>query len=147
MNAKKIPVLIADDSEDDHFFLKRAAGTLERLQIVGAVMDGDGVLAYLGGTAPYGDRTLFPFPELLLLDLQMPRRNGFEVLKWLQENGRAGAMTVVVVSGSQREEDIRKALSLGADYYQAKPADVGSWTDMLKAIEFYASRHHRSPQT
>lgn len=147
MNEKKIPVLIADDSEDDQFFCKRAAANLEKLEIVGSVVDGEDLLAYLSGTAAYADRKRFPFPELLLLDLQMPRRNGFEVLKWLKENTKVPNMIVVVVSGSTQEEDIRKALALGADYYQAKPAEARSWTAMLTTIEFYASRHRRSHNT
>jgi CheY-like chemotaxis protein len=146
MKAKKIAVLIADDSEDDQFFFKRAAGTLEKLQIVGSVLDGEELVAYLAGAAAYADRTRFPLPELLLLDLQMPKLNGFDVLQWLKENDKTENMTVVIVSGSTREEDIRKALALGAHYYQAKPADIGSWTDMLKSIEFYAWRQRGSDQ-
>jgi CheY-like chemotaxis protein len=147
MNQKKIPVLIADDSEDDQFFFKRAAAKLEKLEIVGSVRDGEDLLAYLSGAAAYADRTRFPLPELLLLDLQMPKRNGFDVLEWLKENTNMPDMIVVVVSGSSQDTDIRKALALGADYYQAKPAEPQSWTAMLQAIEFYASRHRRESQT
>ena len=147
MNETKIPVVIADDSEDDQYFYRRAAVELEKLQIVGAVLDGEELLEYLSGRKEYTDRTRFPLPELLLLDLQMPRKNGFEILKWLNENGRSKEMTVVVVSGSTREEDIRQALALGADYYQAKPANAQSWISMLKAIEFYASRNRRKPSS
>lgn len=146
MTAKKIPVLIADDSEDDQFFFRRAIGTLEKLEIVGSVADGDALVAYLSGARDYADRTRFPLPELLLLDLQMPKRSGFEVLEWLKERGQSERLTVVIVSGSTREDDIRRALALGADYYQAKPSNVGSWTDMLKTIEFYASRQRRGSQ-
>lgn len=146
MNAKRIPVLVADDSEDDLFFFKRAATHLEKLQIVGTAYDGEDVVAYLSGQAAYADRNRFPLPELLLLDLQMPRRNGFEVLEWLKDNPGMSPSTIVVVSGSTREEDIRRALSLGADYYQAKPADAQSWTAMLRIIEFYASRQRKSQE-
>ena len=146
MNAKRIPVLIADDSEDDQFFCKRAARDLEQLEIVGSVMNGEEVIAYFSGAAGYADRKRFPLPELLLLDLQMPKRNGFEILKWLKENPKPPGLTVVIVSGSIREEDIRQALALGADFYQAKPPDARSWNAMLRTIEFYASRQRKSQQ-
>lgn len=133
-------MLVADDSEDDQFFIRRATAKLEKLEIVGSVLNGEDTLAWLSGAAPYGDRKRFPLPDLLLLDLQMPKLNGFDVLKWLKENGSPAQMTVVVLSGSTRQEDIRKALALGADYYQAKPADAQSWAAMLRGIEFYASR-------
>src|SRR5688572_13030007 len=130
MNAKKIGVLIADDSEDDHFFFKRATKGFEKLEIVGSVLDGDDLIKYLAGSAAYADRDRYPLPQLLLLDLQMPKRDGFDVLKWLKENPSIVDMTVVIVSGSIREEDITQALALGADYYQAKPADAESWNAM-----------------
>ncbi|HYV28568.1 MAG TPA: response regulator, partial [Candidatus Eisenbacteria bacterium] len=98
---EKYLILMVDDSEDDCLFLKMAIDKAERLRFIGSVSDGEELLAYLSGKNDYGDRQRFPLPDLLLLDLKMPRKDGFEVLKWLQSQPFEG-MIVVVLSASER---------------------------------------------
>ncbi|MDB6124097.1 MAG: response regulator receiver protein [Pedosphaera sp.] len=102
-------VLLADDSEDDRLFTRLAFRNHPRLKIVEEVTNGEEAIAYLSGTGIYRDREKYPFPDLLLLDLKMPRFDGFEVLGWLQQQLFSG-LKVVVVSGSFLPSDIARAL-------------------------------------
>jgi len=84
--------------------------------------DGEQAIAYLSGSEAYADREEHPFPDLVLLDLKMPRLDGFEVLRWIRTNPPTKSLPVVVLAGSSFRADIRRALELGANSYAAKPA-------------------------
>lgn len=127
-------VLVADDSEADRVLLKSAVREARRLQITGEVSDGTQAIAYLKGLANFRDREKFPFPDLLLLGLKMPRVNGFEVLEWLQKQA-FGQLTVVVVTDSMQPEHIKRALDLGADLFQVKPKTCHDREAMIRALE------------
>ena len=79
-------------------------------------------VAYLGGEGDYADREEYPFPDLVLLDLKMPRLDGFEVLQWIRTNPVTKTLPVVVLAGSSFRADVRRALELGANSYAVKPA-------------------------
>jgi CheY-like chemotaxis protein len=115
-------VLYVEDNADDFELLERASkkcGTPFSLQ---HVTDGEQAVAYLNGTGPYADREDYPLPDLVLLDLKLPRLDGFEVLHWIRTNPPTATMPVVVLAGSSFRADIRRALELGANSYAAKPA-------------------------
>jgi len=140
-------VLVADDSPDDYSLLELAVQRMERerLRLVGRVADGAEAIAYLEGRGQYADRQQYPFPDLLLLDLKMPGMDGFGVLRWLQTHSFRELM-VIVLSGSDRREDVTQALELGADYYQTKQIDLSSQVQMLNLCEQYlVRRRHESP--
>src|SRR3954453_16875699 len=103
MSALKI--LIADDSADDRFLLQRSLKAVPSCEVVGCAEDGDAAVRYLSGEGRFSDRSRFPFPDLLLLDLKMPGMNGFEVLEWLSQRVFRD-LRVVVLSGSALDEDI-----------------------------------------
>ena len=114
-------VLYVEDNADDFALLKRASrkcGTPFSLQHAD---DGDKAIAYLSGSGDYADREEYPFPDLVLLDLKMPRLDGFEVLQWIRINPDTKTLPVVVLAGSSFRADIRRALELGANSYAAKP--------------------------
>jgi DNA-binding response OmpR family regulator len=75
------------------------------------------------GEANYADRARFPVPALVLLDLKMPKVDGFDVLAWLRTRPELESLPVVVLSSSSREDDIQRARTLGAADYRVKPAD------------------------
>jgi CheY-like chemotaxis protein len=115
-------VLYVEDSTDDFDLLKlasRKCGTPFSLQ---HAADGDEAIAYLSGSGPYADREEHPFPDLVLLDLKMPRLDGFEVLRWIRANPDTMRLPVVVLAGSAFRADVRRALELGANSYATKPA-------------------------
>ena len=130
----RFPVLLADDSREDRFFVQHALRDSLCLQPVLEVSDGQAVMDYLSGTGPYADRTLFPFPELLLLDIDMPRMNGFEVLAWIQRQDFPH-LRVVMLSASLDSESIQMALELGADYYQIKGDDTSKLKALVRRLE------------
>ena len=139
LSKERYLVLMVDDSEDDCLLIKMALGKADRLSFIGSVSDGDELVAYFQGDGPYADRIRFPLPDLLLLDLMMPRRNGFEVLKWLQSQP-FDDMVVVVLSGSEQPEDARRAIDLGADHFHAKYADSRKRLELVKLLEQYLSQ-------
>src|SRR5688572_12319595 len=101
MAQARISVLVAEDRDDDRFFIERAASGLTRLSIVAWAKDGHQAVEYLS-EAQEGE-----IPEVLLLDLRMPRKDGFQVLEWLKEK-KLPRLLVVMLSDSDNEEDIRR---------------------------------------
>jgi len=127
-------VLVADDSENDRWLLSLAMGRTARLRIVAEVTNGADVIAYLQGSGRFAQREKFPLPDLLLLDLAMPVKNGFEVLTWLRRQPLP-SLKVVVLTDSMNPEHIKRALDLGADHFQVKPASNGELESMVFALE------------
>jgi CheY-like chemotaxis protein len=127
-------VLLADDSEDDRLLLRRALRKKPRFALVGEVYDGEAAIAWLAGQGDYKDREKFPFPDVLMLDLKMPRMTGHEVLAWLQTRTFSN-LRVVVVSGSFLPRDIARSRELGADAYFKKEAQEEQQYAMLSDIE------------
>src|SRR2546421_5940528 len=102
-------ILVAEDDPYDAFLLKRAfikAGIDVHMDFV---EDGEETIHYLKGENGFSDRTLHPFPVLLLLDLKMPKMDGFDVLRWLKEQTGLKRLLVTVLSSSDHPEDINRA--------------------------------------
>jgi CheY-like chemotaxis protein len=121
MTKERYTVMLVDDSEHDRLFMRRAIQADPRLRIVGEVCDGQAAIEYLGGQAQFQDREKHPFPDVVLLDLKMPRKTGHEVLQWLQTQA-FNDLFVAVISGSFLPEDIQRSKELGADAYFKKVA-------------------------
>jgi CheY-like chemotaxis protein len=114
-------ILIAEDEDDEAFLLERALKKAQMTNPVQRVKNGDEVIDYLSGAGCYSDRSKHPIPILILLDLNMPKKSGFEVLQWVRQESNCQSITIDVFSGSSRTEDIEKALRLGANLYFKKP--------------------------
>jgi len=97
----------------------------------------------LRGDAGYSDRARFPIPALLLLDLKMPKVDGFDVLTWLRSRPELSPLPVVVLSSSSREDDIQRARLLGAADYRVKPADFEQLQVLAQDV---ATRWLNTPQ-
>jgi CheY-like chemotaxis protein len=139
-------VLVADDSEDDRFLLKQAVSRTKQLEIIAEVSTGVDAINYMKGQAPFHDREKHPLPNLLLLDLKMPLKDGFAVLEWLQTQEFAD-MTVVVLTDSMWPEHIKRALDLGADLFQVKPKARADLEAMVFAMEEHLLRSIPTPLT
>jgi CheY-like chemotaxis protein len=140
------PILAAEDEETDALLLAMAfkkAGLPNALVIV---RDGQEAVDYLAGQPPYADRSRHPLPGLLLLDLKMPRMNGFEVLEWLAARPDFKDLPVVVLSSSAYESDVAKALGMGAREYRVKPHDYKQLTGLLLEVmaRWMAGGHGRA---
>ena len=139
ISKEKYLVLMVDDSADDCLLLKMAISKTDRLRFIGSVSDGEELVSYMIGKDQYADRQRYPLPDMLLLDLKMPRKNGFEVLEWLQSQPFDN-MVVVVLSGSAEPADREKAMDLGADHYQVKTAHAQKRSDLVRLLEEYLGR-------
>ena len=125
-------ILIAEDEDDEAFLLERALQKAAILNPVRRVKNGDEVIEYLSGTGCYGDRSQYPMPIIVLLDLNMPKKSGFEVLEWIRQQASLKALAVDVFSGSSRNEDIEKALRLVANLYLKKPITINELDELLR---------------
>ena len=125
-------ILIAEDEDDEAFLLERALKKAAISNPVLRVKNGDEVIEYLSGSGCYGDRSQYPMPIIVLLDLNMPKKSGFEVLEWIRQQASLKALAVDVFSGSSRNEDIEKALRLGANLYLKKPITINELDELLR---------------
>ena len=135
-------ILLADDSEDDLLLTRIAfqkAGVKNPLR---EVHNGEEAIAYLQGEAPFNDRQQFPMPIILLMDLNMPRKNGFDVLTWLRAQKGLKRLTVIIFSASMRPEDLTKAFDLGANSFLLKPSSLEELTRTIQAIADWLSYTH-----
>jgi CheY-like chemotaxis protein len=127
-------VLLVDDSDDDRLFMRRALSKHAGFVLVGELCDGEAAIAWLAGQGEFGNREKFPFPDLVLLDLKLPRKTGHEVLEWIQSQ-KLEKLRVVVLSGSCLPEDITRSRELGADAYFEKEAQAEEQQAMIAAME------------
>ena len=127
------PVLYADDEPDDRFFMHYA---WEQAGIANPLLDaadGQEAIDYLAGHGPFATRRKHPLPCLLLLDLNMPGKNGFEVLHWVRAYPPLKTLPVVIISGSNQPSDRERAQELGITDYVVKPPSVTDLVELLRA--------------
>ena len=138
-------ILYIEDEESDAFFLKYAfeqIGIQEPFQLI---TDGAQAIEYLAGEGPYADRQRFPIPCLILLDLNLPRKNGFEILEWQRQHPVARLIPVVVLSSSHNPDDVRHAYDLGAAGYLTKLSNPDDWAKRTCAIRDFWLEQNTPP--
>ncbi len=131
------PILMADDDENDAFFMEHAFGAAQIPNPLHRVKDGEEAVAYLNGDGPYTDREKFPLPHFLLLDLKMPRKNGFEVIQWVRQQPGLKRLPIIVLSSSREDPDINRAYELGANTYLVKPVRPEHLVELVKTLSQY----------
>src|SRR5690349_18054441 len=127
-------ILVADDDRNDFLLVQLAFQKAGLSVALSHVLDGQQAIDYLTGTRQFKERDGKPLPDLLLLDLKMPRVDGFDVLTFLRNDPSLSKLRVVVLSASQIQEDIEKALQLGAKEFLTKPADFMELVAMARHI-------------
>jgi CheY-like chemotaxis protein len=139
----RLRILVADDDPDDIALLKRAfikAGISVPLH---SVRDGQEAIDYLLGENGFSDRENYPFPSLLLLDIKMPRLNGFDVLSWLKSQPNLKRLPVLMFSSSSLRRDINHSADLGANAFLQKPHSLDDLLHLVGSIKsFWIERHH-----
>ena len=130
-------ILLVEDNADDEALTMRA---LKKNNITNAIVvahDGVEALDYLFGTGQYAERDTSVQPELLLLDLKLPKVDGFEVLKKLRADERTKLLPVVILTSSKEEQDIVNGYGLGANSYIRKPVDFQDFVNAVLQLGLY----------
>jgi len=139
----KFTLLIAEDSETDLLLLTHAVAQLGDGVDLQVTRDGDEVVSYLKGDGEFGDRERHPFPDLVMLDLKMPRLSGAGVLRWLQGRPDCAHIPKIIVSGSSVIKDVEECYELGANTFFTKPTGLRELRELMGCIVGYWSRSQR----
>src|SRR5438552_2277910 len=140
-------ILLAEDSDDDILLIRTAftkANVFNRLQIV---RNGEDAISYLKGEGRFTNPVDYPLPGLLLLDLKMPGKDGFDVLRWVRQQTGLSALSVVVLTSSEDMRDVNVAYKLGANSFLVKPMDFENVVEMSKFLQGYWLKLNRSAPT
>jgi len=139
-------ILLAKDNEDYALLFQRALQTARIQANLLIVRDGKEAVDYLAGAEPYADRTKHPFPKLVLLDLKMPRMDGFEVLSAVRQRLGFTRLPVIVLTHSDNPADIRRAYELGATSYFQKPDSLEGLDEMIHVLHAYWLKFNHFPE-
>jgi CheY-like chemotaxis protein len=135
---KQFTVLLVEDDLNDIFLVKRAFRTAKIPNPLQVVTDGEEAMSYLKGEGKYADRVSHPLPKLIVMDIKMPRRSGFEVLDWVKGEARPfRRIPIIIVSSSDSAADINRAYELGANAYMIKPMDYKAVEHLFESITHY----------
>jgi len=124
-------ILVAEDDPTDAFFLQRAFKRTGIPVTLHFVRDGQEVLDYLRGEGQFADRVGHPLPQLVLLDLRMPRLDGFDVLARIRAEPALSGLVIVIFSSSSEARDINRAYGLGANSYMVKPHSMEELMELV----------------
>jgi len=113
--ARSVTILLVEDEPNDAVLVQIALQKIMPGVSLPVVSDGVQAVEYLKGTGPYADRSLYPFPDVVLLDLNLPLMDGFEVLRWIRQQPELKLLPVIGLTGSLRNEDTKLACEAGAN--------------------------------
>jgi CheY-like chemotaxis protein len=136
MNPDQV-ILLVEDRQDDVLLIARAFEQAGLTNEIHAVENGEEAIFYLSGQGKYSDRTRHPLPRLILLDLNMPRVDGFEVLRWLRQQPEFRSVMVVVLTMSSDIRDVNRAYQLGANSFMVKPTEFENLTALITQLAAY----------
>ncbi len=136
-NAQPITILMAEDDADDRMLVKEAFAESHIANNILFVEDGVELLEYLRHQGKYKDTDLYPDPHLILLDLNMPRKDGREAIKEIKANPETRKTPVVILTTSTAEEDILRSYDIGAAGYITKPVTFEALVKVVRGIEEY----------
>ena len=134
---KSLSVLVADDDDDDRGFIKKAWAKSRVANDLRFVEDGEELTEYLNHTGRYSDPASAPRPAIILLDLNMPKKDGREALREIKANPELRQIPVIVLTTSQADEDICRSYDLGANSYITKPVTFAALVDVLHVLGKY----------
>lgn len=145
MTLQHFTILHVEDDPNDVLLVERAIKKANSPAVLRAVADGEMALAYLKGENSFADREQYPLPDLILLDLKMPRKSGLEVLSWIRQQPELKRLLVVVFTSSKHDQDINRAYELGANSYLVKPVGFDSLLETIKQIHRYWGHLNQAP--
>jgi len=137
---KSIQILVAEDDEDDKLLILKAFETTLPKEKVACVEDGEALIKYLKHIAPFDDQKKYPKPDIILLDLNMPRKNGIEALAEIKSNDCLKSIPVIIFTTSKNADDIQITYKMGSSSYITKPGSFDELIKITKEIENYWSK-------
>jgi CheY-like chemotaxis protein len=138
-------ILLVEDDNNDRWFSTLAFEFIGLGCNLRFVPDGQEAIDYLGGIGKYRDRSQFPLPHLILLDMKLPKLSGMEVLKWIRAQPQFRSAIVIPLTSSAFQEDIVAAHTAGANDYLIKPLQLAQWRALAQYIQscwLPQSMHH-----
>ena len=139
-------ILVVEDREDDILIIRKAFKEACLLNPLQVVRNGEEAIDYLRGTGKYWNREEYPLPDLVLLDLKMPRIDGFQVLQWIRRQASLKALRVIVLTSSADIRDVNLAYQLGANSYMVKPGDFSNFCEMIRSLVAFWLHHSQRPE-
>jgi len=136
-NRRPIIILIADDDAEDRMLVKEALDESRLTNQMQFVENGEELMDYLHNRGKYADKQKYPTPGLILLDLNMPKKDGREALKEIKGDDHLRVIPVVVLTTSKAEEDILRTYDLGVSSFITKPVTFASLVDVMKTLSKY----------
>lgn len=137
MDPRSIPLLMAEDDPQDRLLTEEALREARLSNRLYVVEDGDQLMRYLHHQPPYEDQVLYPRPGIILLDLNMPKKDGRTCLREIQASPALRRIPVVVLTTSKEEEEILNSYDLGANSYICKPVDFNQLVKVMKSFTSY----------
>ncbi|MCC5665575.1 response regulator [Nostoc sp. CHAB 5784] len=138
-------ILLVEDNPDDEALTLRALKKNNIMNEVIVARDGVEALDYLFGKGVYADRDMSVMPNLILLDLKLPKMDGLEVLRHLRTDDRTKILPVVILTSSKEEQDLINGYSLGANSYVRKPVDFSQFSEAVRQLGLYWFVLNESP--
>ncbi len=139
-------ILLIEDDPADARLIQRALGKVGVPEPVVRLTNGEDAIAYLRGDHPYVNRTSYPLPTLILLDIKVPKKNGFEVLEWIRSQKTDVRRTIVIMMTSSRHAvDVIRAYDMGVNSYLVKPETTERLLSMSNQIKQYWLDFNESP--
>jgi two-component system, response regulator len=137
MKTKIVNILIADDDQDDCLMTREAFRECRIANRLHFVHDGEALLDYLKRRPPYDDEQRFPMPGLILLDLNMPLKDGREALMEIKADAALRVIPVVILTTSSAEEDVLRSYDIGVNSFITKPVSYSGLLEVIRALGRY----------
>ncbi|WP_082632158.1 response regulator [Algoriphagus resistens] len=137
---KPIQILVAEDDEDDKLLILKAFERTLPKEKIACVEDGEALLKYLKHAAPYDDPEKYPKPDIILLDLNMPRKDGREALAEIKGCEDLKSIPVIIFTTSNSADDIKVTYKMGSSSYITKPGSFEELVKVTEEIENYWSK-------
>jgi DNA-binding response OmpR family regulator len=130
-------ILLVEDDPNDVILIRRALKSVNAQAHLFDVGDGEKAIKYLVGEDEFADRTKYLFPDIVLLDLKLPRKSGLEVIEWVRAQEEIKSLPIVMLTSSKQAADIYKAYDLGANSYLVKPVAYENLVSMMDSFKNY----------
>lgn len=137
MNLNSVDILLVEDNPNDAELTIRELRKNNLSNNLFHVTDGEEALEFIFATGRYANSSEVHRPKMVLMDIQMPKVNGIEVLKRIKEDERTKTLPVVMLTSSKEDPDIRRCYELGANSYIVKPVNFESFAQSIKNLGFY----------